>query len=113
MIWASAKGVTVVTTSTRVQFTVEVTIYNVWVPGKEVKAANSNLEHNNHRVEQGDGRMIQQQTNTLELYETRRWRSAAEAQIKKIQKYSEIMKEWTKSHPETNDQIEKYSDTRN
>ena len=65
MIWASAKGVTVVTTSTRVQFTVEVTIYNVWVPGKEVKAANSNLEHNNHRVEQGDGRMIQQQTNTL------------------------------------------------
>ena len=37
MSWSSGKRITVVTTAIRVQFTVGMTIYNVWVPGKKVK----------------------------------------------------------------------------
>ena len=35
--WPSGKGVTAVTTTIRVQFMVGGTIYNAWVPLKEVK----------------------------------------------------------------------------
>ena len=35
--WPIGKGIIVVTTATRVQFTVRETVYNAWVPDKEVK----------------------------------------------------------------------------